>query len=103
MLSEAGYDTRDMQYLVEGFSFGFDLCYEGSQQRCDTSANIPFTVGDKVDMLEKIMKEVSMGRYASPFEHIPYDICAITYWISSQGWEQDQIDISFILQFQDRK
>ena len=73
MLKEAGFNPDDTDYLVSGFTDCFDLGYEGMEQHRDTSANIPFLVGNKFDMWEKIMKEVSMGRYAGPYESIPYD------------------------------
>ena len=72
MLTEAGYDRDEMQYLVTGFRHGFDLEYEGPTERSDSSRNIPFTVGNKTELWNKIMNEVSLGRHAGPFEHVPF-------------------------------
>ena len=46
---------------MDGFKHGFDLHYEGPTCRCDTARNLPFRVGDKYDLWEKVMKEVKAG------------------------------------------
>ena len=60
------------EFLIKGFSEGFDISYQGPRERCSTSENIPFSIGDEFEMWEKIMKEVKLGRYAVPFQEIPY-------------------------------
>ena len=70
LLLESGY--HDIDYSVQGFREGFDLEYEGPVNRQDTSRNIPFTVGDKWELWNKVMKEVSLNRYAGPFRQIPF-------------------------------
>ena len=72
MLVDAEYDEAETQYLINGFRYGFDLEYEGAQNRQDTSCNIPFTVGKKFELWNKIMKEVEAERFAGPFESIPF-------------------------------
>ena len=68
------YDPAETAFLVNGFRQGFDLGYRGPMQRRDTSNNIPFTVGDKFVLWEKVMKEVKLKRFAGPFkyEQIPF-------------------------------
>ena len=61
------------RFLVQGFKEGFDFCYDGPSNRRDRSKNISFTVGDKFQLWDKIMKEVSLNRYAGPYEQIPFD------------------------------
>ena len=73
MLIESNYDKTKTNKLVQGFTNGFDLGYRGPLQRQDTSANLPFRVGTPVDMWNKIMKEVKLGRYAGPYEKVPYE------------------------------
>ena len=73
MLIESNYDSTETNFLIEGFSTGFDIGYEGPEIRQDTSKNIPFTVGDKYILWDKIMKEVKAGKYAGPFDIIPFD------------------------------
>ena len=43
--------------------------------RRDSAKSIPFKVGvgNKIEMWQKIMKEVEAGRYVGPFDSIPYD------------------------------
>ena len=75
LLKESGFDREISQILIEGFTKGFDLGYRGPKIRRDKAENIPITVGSKTDMWNKIMKEVSLGRYAGPFSYqdIPFE------------------------------
>ena len=57
-LSQAGYDPEKIKLLHEGFTQGFDLCYEGPKNRQSNSENIPLNVGTKTQLWNKIMKEV---------------------------------------------
>ena len=50
MLVATGYDEQKTRYLVEGFRNGFDFGYTGPTDRADTSTNIPFSVGDKIEL-----------------------------------------------------
>ena len=51
---------------------GFDIGYEGPQERKSESSNIPLTVGSKVELWNKLMKEVAAKRVAGPFTDILY-------------------------------
>ena len=73
LLIESNYDVTETEFLVDGFTNGFDIEYHGDLNRKDTSKNILFTIGDGNIMWEKIMKEVKNGRYAGPFDSIPFD------------------------------
>ena len=74
-LRQAEFDSNKIQKLITGFKEGFDIGYEGKCTKTETANNLPFRVGTLVDMWNKIMKEVSMSRYAGPFtqDQIPYD------------------------------
>ena len=74
LLRKLKYDVGESRFLVNGFSAGFDLQYRGPKHQRDTSKNIPFKaeVGDKFIMCQKIMKEVSLHRFAGPYNTIPY-------------------------------
>ena len=72
LLIQSQYPVEKREHLVTGFKEGFDLGYRGPCKRQDTSKNLPIRVGSKFDIWEKIMKEVKVGRYAGPFEQIPY-------------------------------
>ena len=62
------YDPHEIDYLVEGFSSGFDIGYRGPTNRKNLAKNIPFTIGDERDMWTKLLKEIKLGRVASPFD-----------------------------------
>ena len=76
LLWTAGYDAEKSRKLVTGFREGFDIGYEGPETRRDFSQNIPLRgIGTKVDLWNKVMKEVKLGRFAGPFklEDLPFD------------------------------
>ena len=72
-LMETKYDTKETKFLVDGFRNGFDLGYRGPEQIQQTSNNLKFTIGDKIELWNKVMKEVKEKRYAGPFKTIPFD------------------------------
>ena len=73
LLKQTSMKQEDIQFLVNGFTHGFDLCYCSLQVRRSVSHNLPFTVGNKSKLWDKLMKEVSLGRVAGPFREPPYD------------------------------
>ena len=60
-----------MEYLYCGFTQGFDLEYDGPWHRKDVSDNIPLTIGSEAELWDKMTKEVRLGRFAGPYDHIP--------------------------------
>ena len=74
-MKQTNFEEERISKLIDGLRNGFDIGYEGPINRLDTADNLPFTVGDSLDMWEKIMKEVKLNRYAGPFtkDQIPYD------------------------------
>ena len=73
MLSESEYDPVCAHFLVDGFRNGFDLGYRGPIKRRSTAQNLPFRVGSPIEMWNKIIKEVKLGRCAGPYDQIPFD------------------------------
>ena len=75
LLERTNYEDKERRFLIKGFTTGFSLKYRGSFNRTDLSDNIPFTpgVGNRIEMWNKIMKEVKNKRYAGPFEEIPFN------------------------------
>ena len=73
LLRDSNYDRDESQFLIEGFTNGFDIGYSGPKVRQSRANNIPLMVGTKEDLWNKIMKEVGAGRYAGPFEEISFD------------------------------
>ena len=72
LLEEAGYDKEKSDFLVQGFTKGFSLCYEGPSKVRQKSPNLKFTVGSPTELWNKIMVEVEAKRYAGPFKKVPY-------------------------------
>ena len=75
LLNKFGYDAAKTQYLVNGFRNGFDIGYRGPLDRKDTVNNIPIRdgVGSKIEMWNKVIKEVHLKRYAGPLDIIPFE------------------------------
>ena len=72
MLSDVGYPEEKVKFLYHGFTRGFDIQYQGPTDRQSQTENIPFTVGDKVDLWNKLMKEVKLNWVVGPFEKVPF-------------------------------
>ena len=74
LLKESNYNREESEFLLNGFINGFDIGYEGPEDRSDTSRNVLFRdgVGSKQELWEKLIKEVQLKRYAGPFEKITY-------------------------------
>ena len=73
MLKEANYDENKINFLIDGFTNGFDSGYEGPEQVQISAPNLKFTVGNRTILWNKVMKEVEVKRYAGPFETIPFE------------------------------
>ena len=73
LLEESHYPQEKIDFLVDGFTNGFDIGYAGTEERTDLSDNIPWKIGDVTVLWNKIMKEVKAKRYAGPFEKIPFE------------------------------
>ena len=72
MLRFHNYDKDDTSFLEDGFWNGFDIGYEGPAERQSTARNLPLRVGSKIQLWNKIMKEVELGRVAGPFDQVPF-------------------------------
>ena len=73
LLKESQYDSKKTKFLIDGFRNGFDLGYLGDETVKMTAQNLKFTIGDKIELWNKVMKEVELKRYAGPFETIPFE------------------------------
>ena len=71
LLRRTHYDSIKTDKLIHGFTNGFSLEYKGPMWRREMSNNFPITVGSETEMWDKLLKEVSHGRYAGPFSQIP--------------------------------
>ena len=72
-LKEANYDAKETTFLVQGFKEGFDLGYQGPTNRQSRAHNLPFHIGNRVQLWNKLMKEVKLKRVTGPFDEIPFD------------------------------
>ena len=74
LLVESKYDKEETKFLVDGFTNGFRIGYEGPRNIKLTSQNLKLDgkVGNKTDLWNKMMKEVKEGRYAGPFKDPPF-------------------------------
>ena len=73
LLIQSRYNKRKGDYLIEGFRYGFDICYQGDSKVKKTAPNLKLNVGSPTELWNKVMKEVGAGRYAGPFEDIPFE------------------------------
>ena len=73
LLIQTSYNKEETDFLVDGFTNGFDLGYKGPEHIRQKANNLKFIIGDKTELWNKVMKEVKEGRYAGPFSEIPYE------------------------------
>ena len=73
LLESTGYPMDKTDEVITGFKEGFRLGYEGQRTNIRRKApNLQLRVGDEIELWNKVMKEVQKGRYAGPFEKVPY-------------------------------
>ena len=73
LLVGANYDSEKNRFLVEGFRNGFEVGYKGSRTVKLNAPNLKFRgVRNKTILWNKVMKEVKLKCFASPFERIPF-------------------------------
>ena len=72
LLTKTNFDAKKTSFLVNGFKYGFPLNYKGPKRVAITAPNLKLHVGSKTEMWNKVMKEIQAGRFAGPFEKIPY-------------------------------
>ena len=74
LLKQSNYDKIETEFLIGGFPNWFSLGYQGPENVKIKSPNLKFReVGNPIILWNKVMKEVKEGRYAGPFETIPFD------------------------------
>ena len=74
LLEQSSYDENESKFLIQGFTKGFSIGYNGPKDVKITSPNLKFReVGDTTTLWNKVMKEVKEKRYVGPFEEIPFD------------------------------
>ena len=72
-LRRTNYNKDEIRFLEEGFTHGFDIEYGGPLTHQSESPNLPLRVGNKTQLWNKIIKEVSNKRVAGPYDSVPFD------------------------------
>ena len=72
LLVDSTYDIGKSKYLVDGFRHGFSLEYHGPRNICREAPNLKFRIGNEIQLWNKVMKEIKLGRYAGPFKEPPF-------------------------------
>ena len=73
LLKESKYDPAEIQLIIKGFREGFDIGYRGPTTGIRrTAPNLKLNVGSELELWNKVMKEVQLGRFAGPFLDIPF-------------------------------
>ena len=69
LLIETNYDRTKTKFLTDGFTRGFDIGYRGKMDVRQTAPNLRFNgIGNKLELWNKVMKEVKEKRYAGPYD-----------------------------------
>lgn len=74
MLEKAHYDEDEILFLYKGFTEGFSLGYQGSQDRRTLARNHKLRAGNQTVLWNKLMGEVKLKRVVGPWheENIPF-------------------------------
>ncbi len=67
-----GYDPGKVTFLVDGFTFGFNLGFAGAQT-ARVSTNLTSALNNPTIVSEKLDTEVKCGRLAGPFIDMPLE------------------------------
>ena len=57
--------------MIEGFTRGFEIGYRGNRCIKLKSRNIKLECGSQLELWNKTLKEVRLGRFAGPFKDEP--------------------------------
>ena len=72
LLVESGYPEREIDFLYNGFTQGFDIGYRGPIRGIQCKApNLKLRVGSKIVLWNKIIKEVRKKHFTGPFNDRP--------------------------------
>ena len=73
LLTVAKYPQDKIDKLHRGFSQGFDIGYRGNKNVKMKSPNLKLTIGSPIELWNKVIKEVQLGRYAGPYQTVPFE------------------------------
>ena len=75
-----GYDIPVARFVLDGFSQGFQLHYQGSR-RSVFSSHLTSAAENPAAVDMKLSQEITLGRIAGPFDHPPFE----HFWVSPLG------------------
>lgn len=84
LLTESGYDSDKSTYLINGLRNGFRMGFSGPRDVVRETPNMKIRTGTKVDLWNKIMKEVREKHTAGPYREstpLPFKC----YWQNPVG------------------
>lgn len=92
LLKETQYDITKTEYLINGFTQGFELGFYGPRNIVREAPNMKLRCGSHIELWNKIMQEVRKGHTAGPFKD-PNNLEFLTrpefpfrhYWQSPTG------------------
>ena len=64
--------VQKQKFLLNGLRNGFSLGYDGDKMVKQKAPNLKLECGSKLDLWNKIMKEVGLKRFAGPFKQVPF-------------------------------
>ena len=73
LLKLTDYNITKSNFLIDSFTNGFSIGYQGDTNVKHMSPNLKLFVGSKTELWNKVMKEVKLKRYAGPFEMVPFE------------------------------
>ena len=73
LLKQTNYDSLEMEFVINGFRYGFPLGYERSEIRQTQAKILRFRCGSEKVLWDKMMKEVKLRRFPGPFTEIPFN------------------------------
>ena len=84
------YDIDKSQFLVRGFTQGFNIDYNRKQKVKLTTPNLTLQIFNRTILWNKVMKEIKEKRYAGPLEKIPFkdDYIQSTIGLVPKGEEE---------------
>ena len=62
------YNDQERKFLIEGFTNGFEIGFEGDRNVRQKSPNLKLDVSSPEELWNKVMKEVKLLRFAGPFD-----------------------------------
>ena len=73
LLQESCYDRKKTKFIIDGFTDGFEIGYQGRRDIQLKSNNLKLNVGSPTELWNKMIKEVQNKRFAGPFEEVPFE------------------------------